>query len=334
MLKKIWNIFIRDLKVNLRDFVALYILLIPIIFGLGINALAPSVNDTTINLAMLESQDLVKIEYLEQFAKVEVFADIDDLTNRLEKRDNIVGIIADGTDSYILTQGNEPESVIVFAKMVNSFNKLNSNVAETTATFESFGHEEPPFKKMLVNISLLMISVLAGMMISINIVEEKMDRTVSAINISPISRTGFILGKSMVGIFLSVYGSIALLLITGYGDVNVGQTLLAILAVTILSLIVGFIQGLANDDVLNAAAGIKLLFLPLGAGVAAVEFVSEQWQPLFYWIPFYWSYKGNQAILSYSANWSQIITYTAIVLIISGGVYYFLLPKIQKGLAA
>jgi len=42
MLKKIWTIFMRDFKVNLRDFLALYILLIPVIFGFGIRALAPS----------------------------------------------------------------------------------------------------------------------------------------------------------------------------------------------------------------------------------------------------------------------------------------------------
>ena len=35
MLNKIWSIFMRDLKVNLRDFLSLYILVIPILFGLA-----------------------------------------------------------------------------------------------------------------------------------------------------------------------------------------------------------------------------------------------------------------------------------------------------------
>ena len=178
-----------------------------------------------------------------------------------------------------------------------------------------------------------MTSVLAGMLISINIVEEKVDNTVSAINVSPISRVGFILGKSMSGIFLAVYGAIAILWITGYGNVNVGQMLLAIVSVTLLSILIGFVEGINNDDVMNAAAGIKMLFLPLGAGVAAAELLSEQWQILFYWVPFYWSYKGNDAVLSYSASWPQIILYTAIVLALCGAVYYFLAPKIQEGLA-
>ncbi len=333
MFSKIWSIFMRDIRVNTRDFIALYILLFPIIFAVGIQLLAPSVNDTTVRLALLESDDPAKAEYLEQFASVELFADMEALTTRVEKRDHTVAILTEGDTSYILTQGNEPESVTEFAKMLNSFHALGLDVAETTAEFKSFGHSESPLKKMLVNISLLFVSVLAGMMISLNIVEEKMDNTISAINISPISRVGFILGKSMMGLFLAVYGSIALVWITGYGDVNFGQMLLAIFAVTLLSLVVGFIQGIANNDVMNAAAGMKMMFLPVGAAVAAVEILSDKWQILFYWVPFYWTYRGNDAILSYSATWPQIISYTAIVLALSGIVYYFLAPKIQKGLA-
>ena len=334
MLKKIWTIFMRDFKVNTRDFIALYILVVPVVFGFGIQALAPSVNDTTVRLAMLKSDNPVKAEYLEQFAKVEVFADMEDLTARVEKRDNIVAIISEGDSSYILTQGNEPESVMDFAKLVNSFYELELDVEETTAKFESFGRTESPLKKMLVNISLLFTSVLAGMMISLNIVEEKMDNTVSAINVSPISRVGFILGKSMMGMFLAIYGSVALVWITGYQNVNFGQMMLAIGSITLLSLVVGFIQGIANDDVMNAGAGMKMMFLPVAAAVAAVELLSDKWQILFYWVPFYWSYKGNEAILSYTSTWPQIIGYSAIVLALSSVVYYLLAPKIQKGLSA
>lgn len=220
------------------------------------------------------------------------------------------------------------------AKLVNSFYELELDVDETTAKFESFGRTESPLKKMLVNISLLFTSVLAGMMISLNIVEEKMDNTVSAINVSPISRVGFILGKSMMGMFLAIYGSVALVWITGYQNVNFGQMLLAIGAITLLSLVVGFIQGIANDDVMNAGAGMKMMFLPVAAAVAAVELLSDKLQILFYWVPFYWSYKGNEAILSYTSTWPQIIGYSAIVLALSSVVYYLLAPKIQKGLSA
>jgi ABC-2 type transport system permease protein len=333
MIKNIFTIFFRDIKVNTRDFISLYILLIPVLLGVGINLLSPSVNDTTINLAMLASDDVEKVAYLEQFAIVELFPSIDEINNRLEKRDNVVAILPNEDGSYILTQGNEPEGVIEYVKVLNTFHDLDMDVAETTVTFESFGKTEPPLKKMLVNLVLLMTSILAGMLISINIIEEKMDNTVSAMNVSPVSRVGFILGKSMMGIFLAVYGPIALLYITGFGDVNMGQMMVAILAVTIISILIGFIQGIVNDDVMDAAASVKMMFLPVGAAVAAVELLSDKWQVLFYWIPFYWTYKGNISILSYTATWTQIVGYTAIVILIAAVTYAKLAPKIQKGLS-
>ena len=333
MLKKIWFIFMRDIKVNLRDFISLYILLVPVLFAVGIRLLVPSVNDTTVDLALLDGDNPEMVTYLEQFANVELFDDVEAVNERLARRDNIVAILPEGREYYIQTQGNEPESVIDMAKLLNSYVELDLEVENTTAVIETFGRTESPLKKLLVNIMILMTSVLAGMLISINIVEEKVDNTVSAINVSPISRVGFILGKSMTGIFLAIYGAIAILWITGFSDVNIGQVMLAIVSVTLLSILIGFIEGINNDDVMNAAAGIKMLFLPLGAGVAAAELLSEQWQVLFYWIPFYWSYKGNDAILSYTASWPQIIGYTAIVIALCAVVYYFLAPKIQKGLA-
>ena len=333
MLMKMWRIFIRDLKVSLRDFIGAYILIVPVLLALGINALAPGVNDTTVHLALLEGDNPEMVANLEQYAKIELFQDTQDITRRVEKRDNVIAILPEDDSYYILTQGNEPEPVVDIAKLLKTFVELDVQVENSTVQIESFGRTEPPLKKLLVNLTLLLTSVLGGMLISISIVEEKADNTISAMNVSPVSRTTFVLGKSIIGMFLSVYGAVAVIWITGFGNVDVGQLLLAIAAVTVITVLIGFIQGVNNDDVMNAAAGIKMLFLPLAAAVAAVEFLSDQWQILFYWIPFYWTYKGINAILSYNASWPQILTYTTIVLGISVAVYMYLAPKIKKGLA-
>lgn len=333
MLKKIWYVFARDVRISLRDFMGALLLVFPILVGVAINFLAPSVNDTTTSLALLESESPALVASLEQFARVELFEDEDAIVERLEKRDNMVAILPEGEGHYILTQGNEPEEVVELAKLLHSFAQMELRVEDTSATIETFGRTEPPLKKMLVNLAILMTSVMGGMIVAVNIVEEKADKTIAAMNVTTLSRSAFILGKSVIGVFLATYGTVAIVLITGYGDVSIGQMLLTILAVSILSILVGFIQGILNDDVMNAAGGIKLLFLPLAAAVAAAELLSDKWQFLAYWIPYYWTYKGNDAILSYSADWAQIVLYTAIVLVLSGVVYYVLAPRIRKGLA-
>lgn len=332
MLKRIFRIFMRDAKVSKRDFISLYILIFPILFAIGINLLTPSINDTTVELAVIEGSNQEMVDYMSEFAKIDELEDAEAVKKRVEERDNIVGILPDNGEYYILAQGNEPEGVIDFAKLIKSFYDLDVNIEDTNAELHSFGKEVPPLKTMLVNIMLLMISVLGGMLIAISIIEEKTDNTISAIHLSPVSRIEFILGKSLMGVFLAIYGSFAILLITGYGNVNLIQALVSVLACSIISILVGFIEGINNDDVMSAAGSVKIMFLPIGAAVAAIELLSDKWQMLFYWVPFYWTYKGNAAVLTQEATWGQILFYTSIVIVISGLVFALLAPKIKKGL--
>lgn len=332
MIKKIWTIFLRDLKMSTRDFIALYIIVFPVLFAFGINILTPSVNDTTVNLALIEGENSAQVEYLKDFAKVEVFKDVDAIEKRVGKRDDVIGILPDGEDYFVLQQGNESEEVVSYAKALLTFYEQDVQIENTNAEIIELGRTIPPLKKLLVNIAILFTSVLGGMLIALNIVEEKVDRTIRAMHLSPVSRKTYILGKSLIGVFLPIYGTAVVVWITGFKDINVGQMTVIVLVSTILSILVGFIEGIKNDDVMNAAANIKILFLPMAAAIAAVELLGDKWQKFFYWIPFYWAYKGNDAVLAQSATWQQISGYSFIVLLLSAGVYIYLAPKIRKGL--
>jgi ABC-type multidrug transport system permease subunit len=332
MFRRIWTIFKRDLKVNTKDFISLYIFVVPILFAVLINLFAPGINDTTINLALIEGENQNQVEYLERFAKIELYVNVNEIQKRVEKRDAMIGIIPENGKYYIMTQGDEPEGFVDYAKLLNSFYELDINIEDSNSELIEFGRTVPPLKKTLVNTSILFISIMGGMIIALNIVEEKVDNTLSAVNITPTSRITFVLGKSVMGIILSIFGSIALIFITGFGSVNLLQLLLVVLITSLLSILVGFIQGLTNKDIISAAGSIKLLFLPLIAGVLAIEMLGDKWQKFFYWNPFYWAYKGNDAVLSQSGTWGQILMYSGIVLALSGVVYLFLAPKIRKGL--
>ncbi|WP_062532955.1 ABC transporter permease [Jeotgalibaca dankookensis] len=332
MFRRIWTIFKRDLKVNAKDAISLYILIIPILFAILINVFSPGINDTTINLALLTGDNESKIEYFEKFSKVELFNTEDEIKERVEKRDAMIGIIPEKETDYLLIQGNEPQEIVDYAKLLKSFYELNINIKDSNSTLIEFNRTVPPLKKTLVNISILFISILGGMLIALNIVEEKVDHTLSAINVTPTSRVTFLLGKSIMGIILSVFGSVTLIGITGFGGINILQLLLVVLITSLLSILVGFIQGLTNTDIIGAAGSIKLLFLPLIAGVLAIEMLGDKWQKYFYWNPFYWAYKGNDLILSQIGTWRQILTYSIFVLGLCAIVYVLLAPRIRKGL--
>ena len=332
MLKRIWTIFIRDLTVNMREFMTLYMIIIPLVLAVGINFLSPSINDTSVNLALIENENPGQAAYFDDFANVELFSDEQKVENRVMSRDSVVGILPKDNGYYIMTQGNEPESVLEYAKLLNVLYEADVQLEDARSEIIEFGRTVPPLKKMLVNMLLLLISMLAGMLIAMNILEEKVDQTVSAINVTPTSRSAFILGKSLTGMAVALFSSIACLLITGFYNINLGQAALVVFSSTILSLLIGFIQGLNSDDVMEAAGSVKLMFLPMAGSIAGYEFVTGNWQIFFYWSPFYWAYKANDMILSKSGTWPQLILFIGIILAICGAVYALLAPRIARKL--
>jgi len=332
MLKRIWFIFIRDLRINLREFMTLYMIFIPLILAVGINFLSPSINDTSVNLALVEGENAEQEEYFDDFAHVLIMEDKEGVEKRVGARDDVLGILADGSGYYILAQGNEPGSVVEYAKLLNVLYESDVQLEDARSEIIEFGRTVPPIKKMLVNVLLLLISMLAGMLISMNILEEKVDQTVAAINVTPTTRRAFIMGKGFTGIFVAIVSSIAVIAITGFYTVNLGQAALVVLSVTMISLIIGFLQGLNSDDFMEAAGSVKLLFLPMAGSIAGYEFVRGNWQIFFYWSPFYWAYRANDVILAQTGTWPQVLLYVGIIIIICAGIYALLAPKIVKGL--
>ncbi len=77
MLKKIWAVYIRDIRVNTREAITIYLILAPVLLALAINALSPSINDTTVKLALIEGENPTQVEYLENFARVSLYKDIE-----------------------------------------------------------------------------------------------------------------------------------------------------------------------------------------------------------------------------------------------------------------
>jgi len=333
VIKKIFLIFRRDLVSSRRDFMATYIMVAPLLLAVGITLFAPGLNDTTVKLAMLNSDDMEHIEYMEQFSKVELFSSMDELERRVEKRDDIAAIAPTGHSYEIILQGNESEMVEEYAVQLNTLYELGATKEETTAQLISFGRTVPPLKAKLVNMLIAMTIMLAGMLIAIGIVEEKAENTINAINVTPISQTGFVIGKSLLGGAAALLGIIGGVLITGFYDINWFMIVLVGLTSMILSFIIGFLQGISSADVIEAAGGVKLIILPLAGSIAGYEFLADKWQWTMYWSPFYWAYKANNLILSKTADWGTVLLCTAMVIGLSLIVYLVALPKLRKGLS-
>jgi ABC-type Na+ efflux pump permease subunit len=330
--KKIWAVFARDIKVNTREAMPVFILVLPLLLAIGINLITPGINDTTVNVAMVKNESTAQADYFNQFAHVELFDSRQAVENRVMERDSMLGIVQEGGGFVILAQGNESETVVDYTKLIKSLFETGAGLEDANTEIVEFGRTIPPLKKIMVNILLLLNAVLAGMLISLNILEEKSDRTIGAVNVAPISRGAFILGKSLTGVVFALILTIVCIVVTGFYGVNIAQTVLVVLATAVISMMVGFIQGINSSDVMEAAGSVKLMFLPLAGSVAGYQLLSGPWQIFFYWSPFYWAYRANDRILSQNGTWPEMLLCLGAILVICAAIYLILAPRIRKGL--
>lgn len=336
MFKKILTIFSRDILSSSRDAMAMYIIVIPVLLAIGITLLAPGLNDTSVKVALLETDKQEHIDFMKRYAKVEVFRSQEEMERRILKRDDMGGIIpleGNANRYEILFQGNENQALQEYVKALNALYEIDSTGETTKAEIYLFGYNTPPLKTKLVNMLILLSVMLSGMLIATTIVEEKADNTISAINVTPISQMAFVFGKSLLGGTVVMVSIVISLLITGYYNINWGMILLVGFTAMLLSLIIGFLQGLNSKDVMEAAGSVKLVMFPVVISIVGYELLADKWQWTMYWSPFYWAYKANDMILSQTAQWGSVLLCVGIVVGLTLLVYLASLPRIRKGLS-
>ena len=366
---KILHIFKRDLKTTFRQFFSLWIIFIPILLALIINAATPGAADTPVRIALLRGGNsgqaansgvgsnpgqasnsgvdanseavanpgqaayVEQVAYMEKYANIELFDSMAALEDRVLARDDVGAIIPDGGGGYvILTQGNEPEHIVSAIKLFKTYWEQNVQIDPAMIQFHDFGRTNPPLKITLTAALVLLLTLLSGMIIATNVVDEKADRTIRAIRVAPVSLTGFVLGKSLIGILNSLVCGILCVLVAGFSGINFAKVLLILLSATFISLLVGFIAGLNSSDFISAAANLKLLIVPFVASVFAIELIGEKWRWLFYWSPFYWAYSGIKGVLSQTARWNDVFQCAGFTIAITAIVYLIFYPGVKKKL--
>lgn len=329
---KALKIFKRDAMAGSRDMLILYIIVIPILMAFLIQFLAPGMADNVIRIAMVENEKPDCIEYMQSMAKVELYKDRQALETRVLKRDDVPGLISNGSHFDLVTEGNEDSRTLEGAKKLIALYEMGSTPEKTTAEIYDFGKQVPQTRTMLTNMLLQLIIMLGGMIIALNVVEEKTDNTISAARVAPVSLLQFVMGKCMLGLITTLISIFLCLLILDYTWISFGKLLLVALCTMVLAVFTGLCQGVISSDIIEAAAGVKMLMLPMVAAILIYELCSERWQWTMWWNPFYWSYKGSYTVLSGVANWGEVVLWSALTLGLSLTACRIMWKTIDKGL--
>ncbi len=329
-MRRILNIVRRDIKSGTRDWLVIYLAGAPILLALILKMLIPSVGDSTLNVAVYEDTPPAVVTYLETYAKV---IKVDDLEERVLRMDDVFGVVIDDERIEIVTQGNEMEGTVDLLKTIIGRYDQRTIDLPVEVEFTDIGWVMSPMKIEGANLMIIFNTILGGMLILLNLVEEKMSNTISAINVTPTKRKEFIVGKGLLGFVLTLYGCAAVVIILGFEGINYAMLLVSVFAISFIGAIIGFSIGVTSDEPIAAIASMKIVFVPVLASIFGAIYLPTKWIFILYWSPFYWAYDVIKDILLVQATWGQVFMNSGIILVITALVFVGLRRRIQNGLS-
>lgn len=332
MIKKIFAITKRDIKSGIRDSMIFYIIVAPFILALVLKIMTTSVGATTINIAVDNSVEPSVIEYLEDFGKVEKLNNIDKINNRVNDTDDIFGLVKEGEKYNIIQQGNEVKGTVdLLDYIVNSYAN-QSLEAPVEVNVSDVGWKLSPIKQFGGSLLIIFVSVFGGMIILINLVEEKQENTLTAVNVTSITRPEYVIGKGLLGFIIPIIHSFGMLAILNYGTINYFMVTVVILSIAMISVLIGFLIGVTNDNILGAIGSMKMLFIPILGSIFGAIYLNAKWHFLLYWSPYYWAFKSLDSIILKEATWGQVMINSSFTILITALIFTLLSKRIKKGL--
>lgn len=335
-MKRILSIARRDFKSSIRDFIAIYIIISPFVIAFIIAGFVPATEDASVTILTDGTVSAEVIDSLDDYVALEVYEDRTSMERRINATDDRIGLsqLSDGSFE-IVTEGNEAEGIdVLLQNLLNRYtSEKNGQVMNVVdVQFSDIGVKTSPVAIIgLVSIAIVAL-VLGGMVVSMNIIEEKESMTFSALNTTPLTRTQFMIGKSLAGSIIAVVQIMASFYIFGFGNVNFLQVLF--ISVTGLSVVIimGFILGLVSPNQMAAVANMKVLFLPISITIIGALMMPVRLHFLLWWSPFYWIYDGMTNIIQETATWGGLIVDGVGVTVITIIVYLLFRKKINANL--
>lgn len=332
-LGRIFALFRRDLRVAARDFMLVFMVVAPFLMALVLRFFIPGVSESALRLAVDGSVDADTAAAMERYAVVTACDGADALAARVAAADDVIGVTRDGDGYALLVEGNETEGLAELT--VRVLDEISAGHASSLrVTWSDIADRRSPLALYGLAGVLLMAANMGGMMIGLAIIEEKEEFTLSAVNVTPITRGQYLAGKCMIGVAVPLVQMLALPFVMGVTGVHYGQLAYMTIAALSTSVVLGITIGLVSPTQIAGIAYIKFLFLAVGASFVGALVIPEGYQVFLYWSPFYWSVRGYVDVIWGGAGWGGVALKGLWTLLLSGALLAALSGYIRRGLSA
>lgn len=286
--KQIVTLFRQDLALSLRDNLVIYMFIAPILMALGARFLLPSLEEAKVTFAVERAVGAAVVADLDELGDVELFDTAADVVERVERNDDVPGIVRAGDGFTVYLEGNEPKGEELATIAMSSV--LHEGDVAT------FVHEELRAGRSLLGdygaVVLVMLAVMIGALVmGFIVVDEKESEVIQALAVSPLTLPHYILARALFAVsFSSVIALGSSYILVGTA-VNYGLLVAGFLVASSVGLVIGYVVGGFAGNQLEAIGLIKVvMFVYLTVPVLSI-FVPAGWQWPFYLLPNYWLFK-------------------------------------------
>lgn len=327
----------------------LYMLIVPLVMILVLKFFLPSMDSTSATIAVVtEGPYAVRqeiINELETFAEVKTYPNIEEMEQKLR---------GTGTVEGLYWNPDKEQYVSVLERNIEK-NKLFSNGARVIRHYyaekdhpdrsktNTFIYDIPeelsdrsktsPVATMGGAIFFLMMCFISAFIIGLGMVNDKELGTNKALQISPLTKAEYFIGRCILPLLNMAFYAIVALLLLGLIHVNILQVYIVVIISFSITLLLGLLIGaLAHND--NEAIGIgKMMGMLLMLSVLGGTLLPDNWQWVVYWTPFYWVYDVLESVFTQTATWADFAWKSGLIVLINAAYFMLLKKPIVKGLS-
>jgi len=323
-LKRIGILFGKEIRYGSRGFIFIWAIIMPIILSLVLSAVFGTLFSEKPKLGIVDEEGSQLVVMVKELGSVDC-REYDNLSKiRQAVKDGAVDVgmvIPDGFDNavmwgeevevtaYIWGESLAKNRTIVLVTIANLIRKMTGQEAPVDVETITLGDEETiPWNVRLLPLIVLMAVFLGGVFLpATSLINEKEKKTLNALVITPASIPDVFMAKGLLGLILSLFvGIIVLLVNQAFG----AQPLLLVLVLAlgaIMAVEIGMICGALIKDVSTLfaiwkSAGI-LLF---GPAIIYMFPQIPQWVGRIF--PTYYMLEPIMAISQRASGWTDIAT--------------------------
>ncbi|MBU7009103.1 MAG: ABC transporter permease [Theionarchaea archaeon] len=319
----------KDVVIITRESFFLYMVAMPIIASLVLTAVLGSVGTARPTLAVYGEGELMSILEEELSLNVTIFSSEESLREAVLQGEYDGGLLVSPTPKLLISgKSLLNERVTIGAALENAFREVSGE--EETILFETkeIGADVYPWKVRFVPFLVIIAAMVAGMIISASLIEEREKKTLNAVLVTPITSLEVITAKALFGLFLGlILGTIILVL---NGALAGGFLLIMLFLVlgTTFTVAIGLMAGVMMDNITDLITRIKTFGVILYFPAVVIMFPQiPQWIGKFF--PTYYFIDPIFSITQEGAGWSDV-WWKAVILLACDVVVLVLAAKVLR----